>query len=53
MELLPLADPSEMEAEEDVFFADLSRQLALLVMEDEEQLPVHMQYPPLPIRVGI
>ncbi|KAG6485103.1 uncharacterized protein LOC122012575 [Zingiber officinale] len=50
MELLPLADPSEMEAEEDVFFADLSRQLALLVMDDEEQLPVHMQCPPLPLR---
>ncbi|XP_042415723.1 uncharacterized protein LOC122004902 [Zingiber officinale] len=43
--------PSKMavEAEDDVFFADLSRQIALLIMDDEEQLPVHMQYPPLPV----
>ncbi|KAG6538262.1 hypothetical protein ZIOFF_003375 [Zingiber officinale] len=38
-----------VEAEDDVFFADLSRQIALLIMDDEEQLPVHMQYPPLPV----
>ncbi|XP_074587704.1 uncharacterized protein LOC141843545 [Curcuma longa] len=39
-----------VEAEDDVFFADLSRQIALLIMDDEEQLPVHMQYPPLPVQ---
>lgn len=42
-----------LDAEDDVFFADLCRQIALLIMDDEEQLPVlHRQYSPLPFQVG-
>ncbi|CAL9092136.1 unnamed protein product [Musa textilis] len=35
-----------VEVEDDVFFADLSKQLALLIMDDEEEFPA--QYPLLP-----
>lgn len=39
-----------VEGEDDVFFADLSKQIALLIMDDEEDFPV--QYcPPLPAQV--
>ncbi|KAH7677045.1 hypothetical protein IHE45_07G056100 [Dioscorea alata] len=36
-----------MEVEDDVLFAELSRQLALLIMDDDEQFPVQPP-PPLP-----
>lgn len=39
-----------VEVEDDVFFADLSKQLALLIMDDEEEFPA--QYPLLPAQVG-
>ncbi|CAL9106016.1 uncharacterized protein LOC135633047 [Musa acuminata AAA Group] len=37
-----------VEVEDDVFFADLSKQIALLIMDDEEEFPV--QCPQLPIQ---
>lgn len=39
-----------MEVEDDVFFADLSKRMALLIMEDEEESPA--QCPTLPVQVG-
>ncbi|RWW23952.1 hypothetical protein GW17_00011786 [Ensete ventricosum] len=39
-----------VEVEDDVFFADLSKQIALLIMDDEEEFPV--QCPQLPVQVG-
>ena len=38
-----------VEVEDDVFFADLSKQIAMLIMDDEEEFPV--QCPPLPVQV--
>ncbi|XP_072960546.1 uncharacterized protein [Typha angustifolia] len=40
-----------MEVEDDVFFADLSKQIALLIMDEEEEYPV--QCPPLPAQEGM
>ncbi|CAL9777357.1 unnamed protein product [Musa acuminata subsp. burmannicoides] len=37
-----------MEVEDDVFFADLSKRMALLIMEDEEESPA--QCPTLPVQ---
>ncbi|KAJ8500481.1 hypothetical protein OPV22_011033 [Ensete ventricosum] len=37
-----------VEVEDDVFFADLSKQIALLIMDDEEEFPV--QCPQLPVQ---
>ncbi|CAD5183992.1 unnamed protein product [Musa acuminata subsp. malaccensis] len=37
-----------VEVEDDVFFADLSKQIAMLIMDDEEEFPV--QCPPLPVQ---
>ena len=41
-----------MEVEDDVLFAELSRQLALLIMDDDEQFPVQPP-PPLPFPVSL
>lgn len=41
-----------MEIEDDVLFAELSRQLALLIMDDDEQFPVQPP-PPLPFPVSL
>ncbi|RRT32562.1 hypothetical protein B296_00047569 [Ensete ventricosum] len=38
-----------VEVEDDVFFADLSKQIALLIMDDEEEFPV--QCPQLPVQL--
>ncbi|CAL9167301.1 unnamed protein product [Musa hybrid cultivar] len=37
-----------VEVEDDVFFADLAKQIALLIMDDEEEFPVHS--PQLPVQ---
>ncbi|RRT84899.1 hypothetical protein B296_00010750 [Ensete ventricosum] len=37
-----------VEVEDDVFFADLGKQIALLIMDDEEEFPVHC--PQLPVQ---
>lgn len=39
-----------LEEEHDVFFADLSKQISLLIMDDEEELQV--QFPQLPRQVS-
>lgn len=33
-----------VEVEDDVFFADLSKQISLLIMDDEEEFPVQYQH---------
>lgn len=40
-----------LEIEDDVFFADLSKQIALLIMDDDEEFPV--QCPQLPVQVSL
>ncbi|XP_074586038.1 uncharacterized protein LOC141841743 [Curcuma longa] len=37
-----------LEVEDEVFFAELSKQIAMLITDDEEELPI--QYPPLPVQ---
>ena len=39
----------EMEVEDDLFFAELSEQIALLIMDEEEEFPLQCQ--PLPVQV--
>lgn len=41
-----------MEVEDDVFFADLSKQIALLIMDDDDDQEFPVQRPPLPSQVG-
>uniref|UniRef100_A0A804KK91 Uncharacterized protein n=1 Tax=Musa acuminata subsp. malaccensis TaxID=214687 RepID=A0A804KK91_MUSAM len=36
-----------VEVEDDVFFADLAKQIALLIMDDEEEFPVHCHQLPV------
>ncbi|XP_074588530.1 uncharacterized protein LOC141844372 [Curcuma longa] len=37
-----------LEVEDEAFFADLSKQIAMLIMDDEEEFPT--QCPPLPVQ---
>lgn len=41
-----------MEVEDDAFFDDLSKQIALLIMDDDDQQQFPVQYPSLPVQVG-